>query len=151
MYYKGCCIIKTLVHYILFSQKKAFFIFFTQLVFGIFSKKNLWWILFIAKLQPENCRVITLMKETLSWKLPWEFSKLLQSIIFRNFSICGEEANYMKDYMKARRKAMEKGWFLRFMHWVLLNIKHLLESTQSSTLNMLDLKGTLSMKYLTHI
>ena len=101
---KGCSFIKTLVHYRLFPQKKTLFIFFKQLVFGTFSKKkNLWWILFIAKLQPENCRLITLLKETSSQKFPKEFSKLLQSIIFRNISLCGGEENYMKDYLKARR------------------------------------------------
>ena len=28
-----------------------------------------------------NCRLITLIKETPSWKFPWEFPKLLQSVI----------------------------------------------------------------------
>ena len=38
---QGCSFIKTLVHFRLVSQKKYFFIFFKQLVFGKFSKKNL--------------------------------------------------------------------------------------------------------------
>ena len=105
---QGCVLqrwsfIKTLVHYRLFSQKRLSLFFFKQLVFGTFPKNNLWWILFIAKLQPENCRLITLLKETSSQKFPKEFSKLLQSIIFRNISLCGGEENYMKDYLKARR------------------------------------------------
>ena len=54
-----------------------------MVVFGTSSKKNLRWILLIAKLQSENC--------------------YLQSIIFRYISICGEEANYIKKYIKAMR------------------------------------------------
>ena len=61
---QGCSFIKTLVYYRSFSQKKDF-IFFKQLVFGTFSKKNLWWILFIAKLKSESCRLIAILKETL--------------------------------------------------------------------------------------
>ena len=45
-------------------KKILFLFFFKQLVFCTFSKKNLKWILFIAKLQSENCRLITLLKET---------------------------------------------------------------------------------------
>ena len=32
----------------------------------------------------------------------WEFSKLLESIIFRNFFICVEKLNYIKNYTKTR-------------------------------------------------
>ena len=46
-----------------FFSKNTFFILFKQLVFGTFSKKSLWLILFIAKLQSE---LITWLKETLS-------------------------------------------------------------------------------------
>ena len=144
VYYRAEALLRRWSTMNFFLKKKTFFIFFKQLVFGTFSKKNLWWILFIAKLQSENCRLITLMKET-----PWEFSKLLQSIIFLNISICGE-VNYMKDYMKATKK----GWFLRFLHWVLLNTKHLLERNcrnRTAHLSILDLKRMLSMKYLTNI
>ena len=56
-------------------------------------------------------------------------SKLSQSIIFRNIFICVEKSNYMKDYTKVRGKAWERDEFSPFstVHWVLLNIKHLLE------------------------
>ena len=43
---------------------------------------------------------------TAGMQLYWknrEISKLLQSIFFRNIFISIKEANYMKDYMKARR------------------------------------------------
>ena len=86
-----------------FFLRKILFLFFLTASFRYIFQKNLWWILFIAKLQPENCRFITLLKETPSLRFPREFSKLLQSIIFCNISICGEEGNYMKDYMKDRR------------------------------------------------
>ena len=34
----------------------------------------------------------------------WKFSKLLESIIFRNIFICVEKLNYIKNYMKTRRE-----------------------------------------------
>ena len=34
----------------------------------------------------------------------WEFSKLLESIIFGNIFICVEKLNYIKNYMKDRRE-----------------------------------------------
>ena len=34
----------------------------------------------------------------------WKFFKLLESIIFRNFSICVEKLHYIKNYMKTRRE-----------------------------------------------
>ena len=39
----------------------------------------------------------------------WEFSKLLESIIFRNFFICVEKLNYIKNYMKTRRETRKGG------------------------------------------
>ena len=39
----------------------------------------------------------------------WEFSKLLKSIIFRNFFICIEKLNYIKNYMKTRRETKKGG------------------------------------------
>ena len=38
----------------------------------------------------------------------WEFSKLLESIIFRNISICVEKLNYIKNYMKTRRETRKQ-------------------------------------------
>ena len=61
---QGCSFIKTLLHYRLFSKKKTFLYFFKQQVFGTFPENNLWWIFFTAKLQSENCGLITLLKET---------------------------------------------------------------------------------------
>ena len=39
----------------------------------------------------------------------WEFSKLLESIIFRNIFICVEKLNYIKNYMKTRRDTRREG------------------------------------------
>ena len=39
----------------------------------------------------------------------WEFSKLLESIIFRNIFICVEKLNYIKNYMKTRRETRKGG------------------------------------------
>ena len=103
VYYKAAALLRRCSTIAFFLKKKTFFIVFKQLVFGTFPKKNLWWIFFIAKLQSENCRLITLLKETPPYKFPWELSKILQSIVFLNISTCGEEVNSMKDYMKARR------------------------------------------------
>ena len=102
---QGCSFIKTLVHCRLFFLKKQLFLSFSkQLLSGTFSENNLWWILFIAKLQSKNCRLITLLKETPSQELLWQFFNQLFFAIdyFSYISICCEEATYMKDYMKAR-------------------------------------------------
>ena len=55
---------------------KIFFL--IQLVFGTYSWKYLWWVLFIVKLQSEHCRLVTLPKETPSRTLFWVISKLSQ-------------------------------------------------------------------------
>ena len=39
----------------------------------------------------------------------WEFSKLLESIIFRNIFICVKKLNYIKNYMKTRRETRRGG------------------------------------------
>ena len=39
----------------------------------------------------------------------WEFSKLLESIIFRNIFICVEKLNYIKNYMKTTRDTRREG------------------------------------------
>ena len=39
----------------------------------------------------------------------WEFSKLLESIIFRNIFICVEKLNYIKNYMKTSRETRRGG------------------------------------------
>ena len=39
----------------------------------------------------------------------WEFSKLLESIIFRNIFICVEKLNYIKNYMKTRCETRRGG------------------------------------------
>ena len=95
VYYKAAALLR---HWLITDFVFSFFfgslcIFFKHLVFGIFPEKNLLWILFIAKLRYENCRLIALLKETPQHKFPWEFSKLLQWIIFLNISVCGEEVN----------------------------------------------------------
>ena len=49
----------------------------------------------------------------------WEFTKLLESIIFRNFFICVEKLNYIKNYMKTRHETRKGGRSSR--HFVLRN------------------------------
>ena len=39
----------------------------------------------------------------------WEFSELMETIIFRNIFICVEKINYIKSYMKTRRKTWRGG------------------------------------------
>ena len=39
----------------------------------------------------------------------WEFSKVLESIIFRNIFICVQKWNYIKNYMKTRRETRRGG------------------------------------------
>ena len=65
-----------------FLKKETFFIFFNQLVFGTFPEKNLWWIFFIAKLQSENCRLITLLKETPPRSFPENFPNFCNQLFF---------------------------------------------------------------------
>ena len=49
----------------------------------------------------------------------WEFSKLLESIIFGNFFICVEKLNHIKNYMKTRRETRKGGQ--NSLHFVLTN------------------------------
>ena len=49
----------------------------------------------------------------------WEFSKPLESIIFRSISICVEKLNYIKNYIKTRRETRKEG--LSSPHFVLRN------------------------------
>ena len=39
----------------------------------------------------------------------WKFSKLLESIIFRNIFICVEKLNYIKNYTKTRLESRKEG------------------------------------------
>ena len=43
----------------------------------------------------------------------WEFSKVLESIIFRNIFICVEKLNYIKNYMKTRGERPSPHFVLR--------------------------------------
>ena len=58
----------------------------------------------------------------------FEFSKLLESIIFRNIFICVEKLNYIKNYMKARRETRRGG--RPSPHFVLRNWTELLQCTR---------------------
>ena len=98
---QGRNFIKSLIHHRFFLK-----IFFSkQIVSSTCPKNNLWWVLFIAKLQHEYCKNSII-------EFFWEIFKLLQSVIFRNIFIY-EEANCMKDYMKARQRKARKGTTLR--------------------------------------
>ena len=77
-----CSFIKTLVHYRIFSQKKTFFIFFKQLVFSIFPKQNLRWILFTAKLQSENVGLQLYWKKLHNRSFPENFPKFCDQLFF---------------------------------------------------------------------
>ena len=68
----------------------------------------------------------------------WEFSKLLESIIFRNIFNCVEKLNYIKNYMKTRRGTRREG--RSSPYFVLRNRKN--------TYIILDVEGALSMKDL---
>ena len=69
-----------------------------------------------------------------------EFSRLLESIIFRNIFICLEKLNYIKNYMKSRRETRRGG--RPSPHFVLSNI------TEQNTYIKLDVEGALNMKDL---
>ena len=77
-----CSFIKTLVHYRLFPQKNTFFIFFKQLVFSIFPKQNLRWILFTAKLQSENVGLQLYWKKLHHRSFPENFPKFCNQLFF---------------------------------------------------------------------
>ena len=49
----------------------------------------------------------------------WEFSKLVELIIFRNIFICAEKLNFIKNCMKARRETRRGGQ--SSLHFVLRN------------------------------
>ena len=61
VYYRDAALLRRWSTMDLFLKKRLIFL---KLLFGIFPTKNLWLILFIAKLQSENCRLITLLEET---------------------------------------------------------------------------------------
>ena len=63
---------------------------------------------FIAKLQSEHFKNSII-------EFFWEIFKLLQSVIFRDI-FAYEEANYMKDYMKARQRKAGKWTILRLFY-----------------------------------
>ena len=70
-------------------QLSLIIFFLRQLIFKIYSKRNLRRSLFIAELQSVHCRFVTC-----------KMSKLSQSVIFRNIFICAEDSNHKKDYLK---------------------------------------------------
>ena len=104
-YYRAATSLKLWSTIAFFHKKKSFslFILFKTASFWYRPKKNLCWVLFIVKLQSEYFRLVTLLKETPSWKFSCKIFNLSQSTIFRNIIICAEEENYIKDYMKAKR------------------------------------------------
>ena len=68
---QGCTSIK-LAHHWRFSQN----ILFNTTSFRYYSKNNLWWVLFIVKLQSKHCRVVILLKENHHRHFPekiWNF------------------------------------------------------------------------------
>ena len=103
----GCNFIKTLVHNRFFPHNILFKAASFQYIFQ--KKMNLWWVLFIAKLQSEHCNnfIIDFFLRN--------FKKLLPSVIFR-YILIYEEANYMKDYIKARQRKARKGPTLRLFY-----------------------------------
>ena len=62
----------------------------------------------------------------------WEFSKLFQSILFRNIFICFEKLNNIKTYMKPGAKPEDEDDTLPILHWGLAHMKEL--QKQSSIL-----------------
>ena len=92
---------------------KIFFL--KQLVFGRYSKNSLWWVLFIAKLQSEHWRLVTLLKELHHRNSSNKFLNFCNELFFRNIFIY-EEANYMKDYIKTRQRKARKGTTLRLFY-----------------------------------
>ena len=78
---QGCNFIKTLVHHIFFL--KIFFL--KQLVFGAYSKNNLLWVFFTAKLQSEHCRFVTLLKELHHRNFFEKFLNFCNDLFFANF------------------------------------------------------------------
>ena len=91
---QGCNFIKTTIDFFV----KIFFV--KQLVFSTYSENNLWWVLFIDKLQSEHCKNSII-------EFSEKFLNFCNQLFFPNIFVC-KEANYMKDYVKARQRKKAK-------------------------------------------
>ena len=117
----GCRVIKTLTHYRLFSQKKTFFIFLKIASFQYFFQKESKINSFYSKVAVWKLLAYDFTERNSIKKV---FLRVFQTfaIIFRNISICSQEANYMKDKLGIKPgKRDDSSVFCR----VLFNIKHI--------------------------
>ena len=100
VYYRVAALLRRCSTIDFFTQKKKLSLFFfKQLVFDTFPEKNILYSnVAVWKLQAYN---FTERNSTIEVSL-----RIFQTFainFFFNISICGEEVNYMKDYIKARR------------------------------------------------
>ena len=101
---QGCNFIKTLVHHIFFL--KIFFL--KQLVLGTYSKNSLWRVPFIAKLQSENYRLVTLLKELHHRIFSDKFSNFCNQLFFATFSFMKKQITW-KITWKLGKEKLGKG------------------------------------------
>ena len=80
---QGCTSIK-LAHHWRFSQN----ILFNTTSFRYYSENNLWWVLFIVKLQSKHCRVAILLKEIHHRHFPEKISNFRSQSCFVTSHLC---------------------------------------------------------------
>ena len=85
---------------------KIFFL--KQLVLDTYSKNNLWWVLFIAKLQSEHCRLVTLLKELHHRIFSEKFSNFCNQLFFATFSFMKKQITW-KITWKLGKEKLGKG------------------------------------------
>ena len=85
---------------------KIFFL--KQLVFGRYSKNSLWWVLFIAKLQSEHWRLVTLLKELHHRNSSNKFLNFCNELFFATFSFMKKQITW-KITSKLGKEKLGKG------------------------------------------
>ena len=85
---------------------KIFFL--KQLVLDTYSKNNLRWVLFIAKLQSEHCRLVTLLTELDHWLFSEKFSNFSNQLFFATFLFMKKQITW-KITWKLSQEKLGKG------------------------------------------
>ena len=110
-YYRAAILLRHSAPYI-FSSK---YIFLKQLVLDTYSKNNLRWVLFIAKLQSEHCRLVTLLTELNHWLFSEKFSNFSNQLFFTTFSFMKKQITWNITWKLGKEKLGKGRLFGPFM------------------------------------
>ena len=106
---QGRNFIKLLARNLFFPQN----IFLKQVVLDTYSKNNLWWVLFIAKLQSEHCRLVTFLKEFHHRIFSDKFSNFWNQLFFATFLFMKKQITW-KITWKLGKEKLGKGKIFSF-------------------------------------